>query len=301
MTLCVAAECMDRGIEKVVFAADFAVESEFGKAEIEHKTAYIGKEEFPVLMAGSGTRARELMTYIDEVWKEPESENRNFLEACKEAIRRHKYNLADEYVSSRFGLPYVTLLGEMRQAVPDEQYREVMADIGRIRMGCDLIVVYFDGIESLVLRINDSGAIELCTNFAAIGSGLYLAEASLFQREHSASDSLALTIYHVYEAMKVGSLAPGVGKKFVMGIAHLGDDGYVRWFYLQPKYLKALESEYRKFGPRNISGQVAKREWIVPIPRHKAHHEVDGDTEHDVPEESQPKQLGVQELADQQQ
>lgn len=68
MTLCVAAECKrhKRFFNAVVFATDFNVEGEMAKAEIGHKRAILGREEFPALMAGTQTRALELGSQIAE-------------------------------------------------------------------------------------------------------------------------------------------------------------------------------------------------------------------------------------------
>lgn len=66
--------------------------------------------------------------------------------------------------------------------------------------------------------------VERCSHFAAIGSGTYVAESALFYREHTGGESLGTAIYNVYEAMKLGAKAPGVGEKFSLHIASADDD-----------------------------------------------------------------------------
>lgn len=262
MILCVAAQYVHKGQDRVVFAADFSMESGVATAEIERKkTVYICKEEFPVLIAGSGSRARELITYIQEFWNAADNED-IFLAACRLAIQKYKHGLANEYVSARLGISYDDLIGSFHSSIPDDQYRELLADISRMKLGCAVIVSYFDDEESLLVRLEDDGSIEVCSNFSAIGTGMYIAESALFQREHTHSDSLADTIYHVYEAMRLGSHAPGVGKRFAMGIAHIKDSGTVQWEHVQPSYMKLLEKEFKRFGPRKLKRQVLQAQFL---------------------------------------
>lgn len=267
VTLCVAAQCTDGKKQKVVFASDFRVENEISSAEIESKLSYVGIERFPVLMAGSLTRARELCSTLGRALEQRHTEDVGELasEFCKQAVMQHKRNLINEYIGALFGMDYETFTS-YRSRFPEEQYREVMYDIARMSIGCDLLVMAFVQDQSQIIRMNgtgsNTGTAEFCTNFAAIGSGFYIAESALFQREHSIEESLADTIYHVYEAMRLGAKAPGVGEFFTISVASANKDEMVKWEFLEDEYIDFLETQYEVFGPRQLNSQELKPQWI---------------------------------------
>lgn len=267
MTLCVAALGVDGNRTKVVLAADYAVETEIATAEIQNKFMYVGDREYPVLIAGSSSRATELLARIADCGNTAKykiTEEAQFMRLCREAMRRQKHVIADEYVCARLGISYDTLLESVHKSIPPETYREIVNDVTRIKLGCDLLVVFFSWAtgEPSILRLSDDGTLELCSHFAAIGSGMYIAESSLFHREQSEITSLADAVYHVYEAMRLGSHAPGVGEKFTMGITFPGRHGQTQWDYLMPEYMQQLEKEFKKWGPRPIRSQVLHSEFM---------------------------------------
>jgi 20S proteasome alpha/beta subunit len=268
MTLCVAAQCAYKGQDQVVVAVDLSMESGIATAEIEHrKIRWIGQEQFPVLISGEYTRCVELIAHIEHIWdsRKDRTEEQAFLPSCRLAVRKHKHTLANEYVSARLGMSYDNFLGPMRASIPDTQYREIMADIERMKTGCELLILYFEPEESTLIRIDDSGKLEICSNFAAIGSGMYIAESALFQREHSRGDALADSIYHVYEAMRLGAYAPGVGTQFVMGIVQFPRQ--VLWTFLEPQYLRALGQDFKKFGPKKLAKRTLHHKFLKKLYR----------------------------------
>jgi hypothetical protein len=277
MTLCVAAQCDHKGRDLVVVAVDFSMESGIATAEIEHrKIRWIGQEHFPVLISGEYTRCVELIAHIEHIWdsRKDRIEEQAFLPSCRLAVRKHKHTLANEYVSARLGMSYADFLGSMRASIPDTQYREIMADIERMKTGCELLIIYFEGEESSLIRIDENGKLEICSNFAAVGSGMYIAESAMFQREHSRGDGLADSIYHVYEAMRLGAYAPGVGTQFVMGIVQFSRTAL--WMFVEPKYLRLLGQEFKKFGPKRLTKRTLHHQFLKKLYRLTSNPEDDG-------------------------
>jgi 20S proteasome alpha/beta subunit len=152
----------------------------------------------------------------------------------------------------------------MRPSIPIAQYREILSDIQRMNLGCQLLIVYFDSQESILVKIEDNGELEICSNFSAIGSGMYIAESVLFQREHSRGEGLANAIYHVYEAMRLGAYAPGVGGRFVMGVVQFSG-AEALWTFVEPRYMKLLAGEFKKFGPKELKGQIVHRGFLQKL------------------------------------
>ncbi len=257
MTLCVAAECEHRGKARFVFAKDFAVETEVAKAEIEAKWTRIGKADYIALMAGSGSRAIELADHIGQRLDDNAVRDETLVQIARFGVKEFKNRLAGEFVGSRLGIDYDRFLEHGIRLLPPDTYREMVEEISTITLGCSLLWLPFDANDgSHIIRIHETGMVETCTHFAAIGSGQYVAEAALFQREQSNQKSLGDTVYHIYEAMKLGSAAPGVGKSFSLHIQSPpeGSDGQVKIQWISEKYDKYMDKMFAKFGPKKTSG-----------------------------------------------
>lgn len=277
MTLCVAAESRTHRTlhYSIVFATDFEVEGETARAEIGRKVVYISPGQYPLLIAGTQTRALSLAQKVcllleqlrppkgEEHWPPPWSE------LLSEAIRMQKTEIANEITAARFGIAYERFLEIGKTSLPEDIFRETVAEISRATLDCWLLVLGFSQSEPGIYRIGSSGSVEICENFAAIGSGYYVAESCLFQRAQKRDNDLGTTIYNVFEAMKLGASAPGVGERFEIGVAEWEwyeklptNEGCIRCSYLEPQYYAYLEKKFKQYGPRQISTVRIKPRWI---------------------------------------
>ncbi len=272
MTLCIAAECLqpNRPFRAVVFAADFQVEGEMARADIGQKIALLPHEDFPVLMAGTQTRALELTSAISHFLGSAASKlGEEYVPpqwdaVFTEALLNQKMRIAHEIVSSRFGIPYTDFVKNGKEWFPEDIFRDTINTITQASLDCYLIVVAFSQTTPKLYRISPNATVETCENFAAIGSGYYIAESCLYQRSQHAGFDLGTTIYNVYEAMRLGSKAPGVGDHFQIGVAEWEywgtptNEGNVKLSYLKPQYYSYLEGKFMKYGPRPLA-QVGLR------------------------------------------
>jgi hypothetical protein len=277
----VAAECRrhKRFFNAVVFATDFQVEGEVGTAQIGKKLALTPDESHPILIAGTQTRAIALAQEVSRALHEFRTPRDKADQmdipidwdmALKVAVMRHKFLIANEMISSRFGISYQEFLKTGKAVFPEDVHRETMTEISRTSLDCWLLILAFSHTTPTIYRISSSGSVEVCENFAAIGSGYYIAEASLFQRSQSTENDLGMTIYNVYEAMKLGSIAPGVGDKFQIGVAEWDwyeqpnplNHGEVKVSFLEPKYYTYLAKRFARFGPRPVSAVPVKPRFI---------------------------------------
>lgn len=176
------------------------------------------------------------------------------------ASLRQKHSLANEIVSSRFGLTYDEFLKIGKATFPEDIYRDTISYIAQATLDCWLIVLAFSQSAPTLYRIGPSGTVETCDNFAAIGSGYYIAESCLYQRGQSSANDLGTTIYNVYEAMRLGSKAPGVGEKFEIAVAEWEywdskptNEGNVKWSFLEPGYYEYLARQFARYGPRPLT------------------------------------------------
>lgn len=269
MTLCVAAECKrhKRFFNAIVFATDFAVEGEIASADIGRKMVCGSAEWYPILLAGTQTRAltlARLILGVVESQRQPLDKDSFPLDwdaILSESVLRAKHLIANEIVSSRFGITYSKFLEVGKASFPDDVFRDTISDISRSSLDCWLLVLSFSHTHARIYRISDAGVVEACDHFAAIGSGYYIAEGSLFQRSQNIENDLGTTIYDVYEAMKLDSIAPGVSDKFQIGIAEWDwyeqpnphNHGEVKISFLEPKYYVYLAKRFARFGPKQIS------------------------------------------------
>jgi hypothetical protein len=278
VTLCVAAECKrhKRFFNALVFATDFAVEGEIASADIGRKMVCGGSEWYPILLAGTQTRALALARMVlgvAESQRQPIDKDSFPLDwdaILSESVLRAKNLIANEIVSSRFGITYSEFLKAGKTSFPDDVFRDTVSDISRSSLDCWLLVLSFSHNHARIYRLSDAGVVEQCEHFAAIGSGYYIAEGSLFQRSQSVENDLGTTIYNVYEAMKLGSAAPGVSDKFQIGVAEWDwyeqpnphNHGEVKISFLEPPYYAYLAKRFARFGPKSISTVRLKPRFI---------------------------------------
>lgn len=79
------------------------------------------------------------------------------------------------------------------------------------------------------------------------------------QRAHSELWTLSRTVYAVYEAHKLGSIAPGVGTEMRMNIGRFDPDmnGIPLAVPIEPAWGTAMEAAFDEFGPRPIRDNLS--------------------------------------------
>jgi len=228
MTLCIAAACQDRSKHRIVIGTDWKVGSEVATAEIQDKLYWIN-DDIPVLIAGTVHRAVDLRDtirdYLDHLKaRKAELElmtSYQITDLIRRPVAIFKRKLAHEHVSLKLGIGYK----EFRKAVGQNQIPpaiayETMQEVASIQFSCWVIIPFFWDQQPLIYKIDTLGTVELCENFAAIGTGATIAESVLYQRNHQANDPLGPCVYHVFEAMKLGSIASDVGQEHTIDVLY---------------------------------------------------------------------------------
>lgn len=283
MTLCVAAECHrhKRFFNAIVFSTDTRVEGQIATADIGRKIAVMPNGFYPVLMAGTQTRALELVGEITHAiarWDVPldqDYQSPPWEMLLRESVTRQKAKLANEITSGSFGITYEEFLKCGKSSFPDDVFRNTMAEIARTSLDCYLLVLAFSQSDPRIFRITETGIVETCEHFAAIGSGYYIAEAALFQRSQSVQNDLGTTLYNVFEAMTLGANAPGVGTSFQIGVAQWQwyeqpnphNHGDVELSFLEPEYYRFLSKQFTRYGPKPVKQIAIRPRWIKPEQR----------------------------------
>jgi hypothetical protein len=256
MTLCIAAICHQARKQRIVFSTDWQVESETAGAEIQDKLYWI-RDDWPALLAGTFTRAFQLKetyrTFVDRGGARLAVMFRSeFMEFFRQPLILYKHQLADEFIGSRLGIPYDVFLAN-RVWFPETTYTELLTAVRRIPLECQLLMPMFLEGDAYLWRIN-AEILEYCDNFAAIGSGMDIAEASLCQREQDEDTSLAKTLYHVYEAAQLASIAPGVGKQHTISVMYTPDGkNSLVIKSLSTKGEAVLKKKFKECGPKRVT------------------------------------------------
>jgi 20S proteasome alpha/beta subunit len=268
MTLCVAAACQERGKPRIVIGTDWRAGTETAAADIQDKLYWID-DNIAVLIAGTVSRAVEFKdTYKQFLLRrerqekdkpEPEREPitaANLLDVFKAPSTIYKNKLVNEYIGLRFGMTYSAFLRCVaKKEIPDGVAEETLNNVKRIYPDCQLIILLFLDKRSHILKVDDDGSLESCESFAAIGSGADVAESVLYQREHEDDDSVGKTVYHVFEAMLLGSIAPGVGDEPTIDVLYPQGERSkgVYGAYLNKRGEALMKREFKKRGPKTFS------------------------------------------------
>lgn len=271
MTLCIAAGCQDRGAPRIVTATDWKIGTDIAAAETQDKLFWVD-DNICALLAGEWSRATELFDCYRQYFKElkekeppVEITSYNIDDLIREPLQIYLEKRAQEHVAMKFGLSYrlfMEAVGKKQIPRPTavETYSEI-ADLAKKAFECELIIATFVERESYIYRVDKNG-IEPCDNFATIGSGATIAEGSLYQRQHELSSPIGPTIYRVFEAMKLGSIAPTVGTEHTINILYPPrKDATVRDMMddLKDSTRKFLDRKFREYGPKPFK--------ILPLPK----------------------------------
>ena len=262
MTLCIAAICQDRGKPRIVIGTDWKASTVEATAENQDKLRWV-TDNMPMLLAGTVSRAIELQSvyrqFFDNLSKrKPEvvPDEKNIGDLVRKPVALFKSKLSDEYVSLKFGLSYKDFREAVgKSQVPPSVATDTYTDIKNIDLGCSVILPFFLGKDAYIFRVGSDGGVEECDNFAAIGSGSPIAEGVLFQREHQDDMTLGRAVYHVYEAMRLGSIASDVGKEHTIDVLYPpGEKGKeLTGERLTEKAERFLQRKFSRLGPKEFA------------------------------------------------
>jgi hypothetical protein len=256
MTLCIAAITDTDEGEHIVGCCDWRVETSVYSAETLLKFRLL-PNEWCAMFAGSDVSHASELCDAYKVFLAEESHNftdSNLLEMLRIPPRQMRWSLADAYTHSLLAVPYEEFLKRDHLAISDEYRRQIEAGVAQQQIKADLILMGLVNGHLVIARYAD-GAVTLQEDFAAIGSGSFLAESFLYLRSQGRAASLAETIYCIYEAKRVGELAPGVGHSTHMFVMSLNEVKKTAIFtYIREKEdIQFMDKQLRKFAPRPLN------------------------------------------------
>lgn len=268
MTLCVAAACREEDQPRIVLCADRRVETWAASAEIGFKFEWV-KSKWPVLYAGDLSQAKNTIQTFFQCLAPVQLTSINIQDEFQKPSQKQKRKLAEQYVQSQLGISYEEFLATGKERLPEDIFREMVSSIRRIKLGCELLIAGFlvEGQQyaPYLFVMDDSGDVKLEEHFAAIGSGMTIAEPALFQRQHRRFTSLGEAIYHVYEAHRLARIAPGVGEQFDLVIIAppSSPTESLRLLALTIQGESQLKRLYKKYGPKKIPSITPADDWLM--------------------------------------
>ena len=262
MTLCMAVACELEDEPRIVLCHDWKEESDsIGSFEHTDKLTWV-HDKWPTLTAGSSSRIEEILRLYRRHLKHTVLTEDNYFAEFKAPAQLFKAALADDYIQQMLGITYPYFLEFGKERLPEEIYRDRLAEIGRMTLQASLIIAGFlpgtplgpliPGLFPVICVIDGESftdAVREETHFASIGSGTFTANAALYNRGAHEDMPLLGAIYAAFEAHRMSQSVPGVGD--AMSIDVLEPGGIVR--DLSDEGYDYCEFLWKKFGPKGIN------------------------------------------------
>lgn len=276
VTLCIAAICQQNRRDRLIIATDWKSSTGEAGAENQDKLKWI-TDNLPALLAGTVSRAIELRDtyrqYIEALANRTPSvriTHLNVADIMRKPPILFKEKLVEEYIGLKFGLTYKGFREAVaKREIPEAIATEAYTDIENIDLDCCLIIPIYIDKDAYIFKVDSDGGVERCDNFAAIGSGSSIAEATLFQRKQEDRMTLGRSVYHVYEAMKLGSIASDVGQEHTIDLVYRpGEKGAtVVLETTSDKADRFLAAKFKKLGHTPFTKMpLPNRFWTADVP-----------------------------------
>ena len=248
MTVCIAAKTHTPQGARLVLCADMMGSNDLSSAETTWKI-HKHSGDFYALIAGPIAVARELAGVCLRELNEAATLARfaDVLVCVRNGIGEYKRLFADAHIKSRLGISYEEFQRHGSSSFPKDVYNEVSWEVKNHYSQTELIIAGYVGGAPMIVKVTADSAWE-CDDFAVIGSGTGIGEASLFQRSQSFSTSLDKSIYQVYEAKRLAEKAPSVGKNTMLFVVSPGE---IQAMYAEG--FQILEEYFQQFSPRPVA------------------------------------------------
>lgn len=248
MTVCIVAASTP-SVSKpkhVVLCADYRMSTALGFADNLYKQhTIIGG--WLCLGAGLDSEILRLVVLLRHQFRSAgQIDDPNVTALVRAALNERKREKADELTQGRYAMSYGDFLTIGREKLPPDIHREAVLSIADINLRASLIIVGWIDTFPCIIETTDKCTAHMREDFATIGEGAYLAQASLLQREQGYNMDLSATLYNVYEAKRYAERLPSVGP--TTSITVVREDGIE--YHVGAKAGTRLETLYEKFGPQ---------------------------------------------------
>jgi hypothetical protein len=232
MTLCIAAECYDKGHPAIVLCRDWQARK--GAVTSDDAYKYRDIEEAGkmccVLIAGSPTRADHLLTAcepsIREFMRKTDADDTDIdtdqlLQDLKKATREVRRTLIDDWVFTTLNIEFSDFRKNGRNELLESHYHDVWETIRRYDIGAELLITLFDADrESIIIRTDGLGEVFWENDYSVIGTGGDVARAYLVQIDYDPSEmSVGDCIYECLRAKFAAEKSREVGRSTTVTVS----------------------------------------------------------------------------------
>jgi ATP-dependent protease HslVU (ClpYQ) peptidase subunit len=260
MTVCIAALAKD---ETIVTASDMKVSVGHTSSDVVMLKIEPVHPFWHVMIAGAIAQKFPILDIVRERLKPiPRPSASEIRGVASAAYAEYGQLLATESVLSRIGLTMKDFLAK-REQIGDLVFQQLIADISRITVGCDLLFVGHDNNNSshIIGVSNPTPEHPSFTteypSFAAIGSGGYLADTILHSLRHYAASTLEEAVYHVACAKFMAESASDVGETTYISVIY-PDGSHVTMYpdFIDKKLRKIWETKVKPRIYNNVLPEI---------------------------------------------
>lgn len=254
MTICIAGICAPRGSEaSIILCTDWLLTSDIGSSERMYKQRSLGKGFF-LLPSGDEIEILAMKRTVSfEIRKLKDSYiEDDVLVAVRRGVQARKKEKSEEYTLGMYGIFYDDFIQYGKERFPENLYQQELLNIREIRAHAECIVVGFCNGFPLLINTTDIFQANIVEECCAVGSGSYLATASLMHRNFSEMLDFNQALYLIWEAKKYSERVKSVGEQ--TGFTILKKDGAPRVVNGETRHL--LNQMYKDLGPKEMPGTL---------------------------------------------
>ena len=264
VTVCIAGICDWHAQPSIIICTDTKLSlSGFTSFDSAIKIAWAAPNAV-ALMADDPSRAKELIHLYQRhmvLDHGPIALTRqNALDEVRKPAYRQKLRIIDEYFQRKWGVTYERYREGALNNLPERARDDIIRDVDGLTLGCQLIITPFVQDEPRLFTVSDDATASELDHFAVIGSGAWIANASLCQRQYNRMLDLKTALYYVYEAKKLSEAEGHVGKR-----THMAVFQNTRMLFVSDSGMETLESWFWKFSPQPVANVTIPEDgfWIT--------------------------------------
>jgi 20S proteasome alpha/beta subunit len=221
MTVCIAAISE---FNQIVTASDMKVSVGHTSSDVVMLKIQPLSDRWHVMISGKISQTYPLVEAMKErVRKIPQPSVKDMRKIVSDEYAAYGRQLATDKVLSPYGLSMAEFM-QKRNDLGDLVFQQLMGEIARVQVGCDLIVLGHDQLSTPRILVvsnpteDHPSFVTDMPHFAAIGSGGYLADTVLHYFQHYSGETIPETIYQVASAKFMAESAQDVGKVSIVSV-----------------------------------------------------------------------------------
>jgi 20S proteasome alpha/beta subunit len=225
MTVGIACQCLHNDEFAIALCCDWqATYGHMIKSEDLHKIREAGKAS--ILFADDPAAADELVARITPMFKNYDALDKseeNFdlrisqlLADLREVVKEINAERREFMLSTKYNTNSELFRKEGKDNFPSDMYYTILGEIGKIGLGCDLIIAYNADCDPIIIEVTGADCtVRWVDDYAVIGSGGWIARAIMCQDEETDGATymnLMDCISTIYFAKRAAQKDPNVGK-----------------------------------------------------------------------------------------